>query len=157
MDIRLATRDDIDLLVQVRRDFNNELHPDAVEDHARFNGQFRAYLSSRIDSGQFSAVLGLVDDGQGRPELVSAAFLLEEDCPPDCSLPQGKLGKLINVYTYPPYRRQGYARQVLDALLAQARRWGFDAVELEATEMGRGVYDQIGFEPREYTLMRLTF
>ena len=67
----------------------------------------------------------------------------------------GRQGTLINVYTYPAYRRRGYGRQIVDAAIAQGRELDLDVIDLEATDMGRGVYAQTGFAVREFTPMRI--
>jgi len=150
MDIRLATVGDIDELIRVRQDFNDELHPRPDDLHAELADQLRTYLPERIASDQFAAVLGYVDG-----TLASAAFLLVIEYPANCPIPHGRVGLLLNVYTYPQYRRRGLGGQVVAAAIDRARELGLDAIDLEATDLGRGLYAQMGFEVRENTPMRL--
>ena len=150
LDVRLATEDDIETLVRLRRDFNDEWHPHTDEEQTFFAAQFRAYLKRGLDAGEFVGVLGFIGS-----ELASGAFLLIDDYPANCEIRHGRLGTLINVYTYPAYRRHGYGQQVTTAAIAKGRELGLDVIDLNATEMGRGVYEQVGFELRENVPMRL--
>ena len=58
----------------------------------------------------------------------------------------------MNMYTHPDYRRRGIAYQVLDLLVGEARKRGIDAVSLEATDMGRPLYEKYGFVPMEHEM-----
>lgn len=51
----------------------------------------------------------------------------------------------MNMYTHPEYRRRGIARQVLDKLVHKSREKGITAISLEATDMGRFLYQNYGF------------
>ena len=150
MEIRLASREDVETLVQLRMDFRNEMHPSTDAEAAAFDAQFRAYLAARLDTGRLAGILGFVGG-----EIASGAFLLVDDYPASCMIPHGRKGTLIYVYTYPAYRRRGYGRQIVDAAIAQGRELGLDVIDLDATDMGRGVYAQAGFEVREITPMRI--
>ena len=59
--------------------------------------------------------------------------------------PMGKKAYIMNMYTNPSYRRQGIAFKTLDLLVADARERGITAISLEATEMGRPLYEKYGF------------
>ena len=151
MEIRIATRDDIEALVLVRRAFRTELSPHSDEENQALDAQFRTYLSEKIESGQFVGVVGEVGT-----DVACAAFLLVEECPATREVPRGRLGKIINVYTYPRYRRQGYAAQIVGRIIAEARALSLDAIDLEATEIGRTVYERLGFSVRKFAPMRLS-
>ena len=49
------------------------------------------------------------------------------------------------VSTAPQHHRKGYARAVMDALLAETDKRGIEVVELHATPAGRHMYEQMGF------------
>jgi len=49
------------------------------------------------------------------------------------------------VSTAPQHYRKGYARAIMNALLAETDRRGIEVVELHATERGRHLYDDLGF------------
>lgn len=51
----------------------------------------------------------------------------------------------MNMYTAPEYRRRGIASRTLDLLVKEAKAQGVDCITLEATQMGRPVYEKYGF------------
>jgi GNAT superfamily N-acetyltransferase len=54
---------------------------------------------------------------------------------------------VVNVYTEVPHRGKGVARTLMNALIAWAEAEGFDRVVLHASDMGRGLYASLGFNP----------
>ena len=64
---------------------------------------------------------------------------------PTFSHPTGKRAHLMNVYTRSEYRRQGIARKMVNMLIDET--WKRDATEisLDATTMGRPLYESMGF------------
>ena len=59
--------------------------------------------------------------------------------------PTGKKAYIMNMYTAPEYRRQGIAFQTLDLLVKEAKEQGVLQIALEATDMGRPLYERYGF------------
>lgn len=64
---------------------------------------------------------------------------------PTCHNPSGHKAYIMNMYTDPAYRRRGVARGTLDRLVGEIRARGVAAISLEATEMGRPLYEKYGF------------
>ena len=59
--------------------------------------------------------------------------------------PSGNKAYIMNLYTRPAYRRQGIAAKTLDLLVHAAKHRGITAISLEATAMGRPLYEKYGF------------
>jgi predicted acetyltransferase len=57
----------------------------------------------------------------------------------------GRTGTVLNVYTYPQYRKQGYAKMIMKALLDDAKEMKLSVIELKATEAGYPLYRSVGF------------
>jgi len=53
--------------------------------------------------------------------IVSCAFLLVIEKPMSPAFINGKTGTILNVFTRESYRRKGYARKIMDVLLAEAK------------------------------------
>ena len=51
----------------------------------------------------------------------------------------------MNMYTAPEYRRQGIAFHTLDLLVKGAKEKGVSSISLEATDVGRPLYEKYGF------------
>ena len=58
----------------------------------------------------------------------------------------------MNMYTRPEYRRRGIAYHTLDLLVKEIRRRGILSISLEATDMGRPLYEKYGFLPMEHEM-----
>ena len=59
--------------------------------------------------------------------------------------PSGCKAYIMNMYTKPEYRRKGIANNTLKLLVEDARCRGINAISLEATRMGRPLYEKFGF------------
>lgn len=68
----------------------------------------------------------------------------------------GKTGTVLNVYTRPHYRRNGYAKHLMKMLLSDVADTNLSVVELKATEDGYNLYKSLGFEDMvtKYHLMK---
>ena len=63
--------------------------------------------------------------------------------------PTGKKAYIMNMYTAPEYRRQRIALHTLDLLVKDAKEQGVLQISLEATDMGRPLYEKYGFVKME--------
>lgn len=63
--------------------------------------------------------------------------------------PTGKRAYIMNMYTAPEYRRLGIALHTLDLLVKNAEEQGVSQIALEATDMGRPLYERYGFVKME--------
>lgn len=59
--------------------------------------------------------------------------------------PSGKKAYIMNMYTNPKYRRKGIAYKTLDMLIKDSKSKGIFSISLEATDMGRPLYEKYGF------------
>lgn len=91
-------------------------------------------------------------------EIAACAFLLVVEKPMSPSFITGKTGTVLNVYTKPIYRHKGYARQIMEKLLADAADKNLSVVELKSTENGYRLYQSVGFvdDISAYHLMKFT-
>lgn len=154
MKIRLATANDIDTLIKVRFDYflteNWELTP---EKKTLIYSQLKQYFTSHLNLDFFAA---FAEDASG--EIASAAFLAISEKPANLSFPTGKTGTILNVLTYPQYRRMGFATKVLVLLIKKAKSQNLSFIELSATDQGKPLYEKIGFQQStasHYTEMKL--
>ena len=63
--------------------------------------------------------------------------------------PTGKKAYIMNMYTASEYRRQGIAFHTLDLLVKDETNRRVSQIALEATEMGRPLYEKYGFVKME--------
>ena len=135
-----ASLSDIDALTELRMGYLREDSGFSDEKEAalireRLPEYFRAHLNRDL----FAYLI--------RREGIAAAcaFLLVVEKPMSPSFPNGKTGTVLNVYTLPSFRRRGYARGIMEALLEDAEKMGLSRVDLKATEAGYPLYRSVGF------------
>ena len=136
-----ASIQDAERLVQARIDYLTEDFGSLSEsDEAAIRERLPGYFKAHLNRDLFCYV---VRDGE---MIVACAFLLVVEKPMSPSFINGRTGTVLNVYTRPDYRRRGYGRAVMEALLADARAMGLCVVELKATDDGYPLYRSVGFE-----------
>lgn len=152
MEIRKATTEDIDRLVQVRLDYLRTDYGQLTEQQEQaIIEQLRDYFPKHIPMGDFIAFLAQEED-----RIVSVAFLVISEKPANLAFINGKSGTVLNVLTYPDYRRKGIAFQVLSALIQEAKNLGVSSINLSASKDGKPLYEKLGFKPSTaYSEMRL--
>lgn len=71
---------------------------------------------------------------------------------PTCDYPDGSSAYIMNMYTDPEFRRRGIAYAILDVLISECRARKVGRITLEATDMGRPLYEKYGFVKLEHEM-----
>lgn len=140
--IRETNPDDLEEILQHRRlMFLDMGHPEPVLDvivetcrphiqrylaDGSYRGWFAVAPDGRVASGVGLIITPLVS-GPLAPKNVNRAYLL-------------------NVYTYPEFRKQGLARALTQKAIDYCRSEGFKVLWLHASKFGRPLYESMGFE-----------
>lgn len=151
MNIYKATLDDINDLIQLRIDF---LKMDkgflSSKDETIIRKQLYNYFEKHIPLGDFIAMIGESDN-----KIAATAFLILQERPANPSFITGSAATLLNVMTYPEFRRKGIAMKVIQALINDAKLLGVSSIDLFSTEDGKELYKKLDFIEPAYTAMRL--
>jgi len=140
--IRETGPEDLEEILQHRRlMFLDMGHPEAVLDaivetcrphiqrylaEGSYRGWFAVSPDGRVGAGVGLIITPLVS-GPLAPENVNRAYLL-------------------NVYTYPEFRKRGLARELTQRAIDYCRAEGFKVLWLHASKYGRPLYESMGFE-----------
>ena len=138
---RKASIEDIDELVRTRimvLRAANKLSDH--EDMAVVEQESYAYYKRALECGEHIAYL-VYDNGT----FIGAGGVSFYQVMPTYHNPSGKKAYIMNMYTDSKYRRQGIAFHTLDLLIKDAREQGVSQIALEATDMGRPLYEKYGF------------
>lgn len=138
---RKADVSDIDILTSTRIEVlraANRLSDDVDMDNVRVASY--EYYRKALNDNSHTAYLVLDDD-----VFVGAGAISYYQVMPTYHNPSGIKGYIMNMYTKPDYRRKGIAFRTLELLVEDARYRGVSAISLEATEMGRPLYEKFGF------------
>lgn len=152
MIMRKATIDDIDILIKIRLDYLIADRGNLTEkEEAAIRIQLPTYYSNNINNN-FIAIFAEVDN-----KVVAAAFMAISEKPANPAFITGKTGTLLNVFTYPEYRRMGLATKVINQVIDEAKQLGVSSIDLSATADGKPLYEKLGFTERKskYTEMKL--
>ena len=80
-----------------------------------------------------------------RERIIGAGGVIFFRVMPTYHNPTGWKAYIMNMYTNPNYRRKGIAYHTLELLIEEAKNKGVKHISLEATDMGRFLYERYGF------------
>ncbi len=136
-----ATIDDLDILTATRIEVlrsANHLSDDV--DMSEVEKQSYDYYKKALAEETHIAYLVFDED-----IFVGAGGVSFFQVMPTYHNPSGNKAYIMNMYTKPEYRRQGIAFRTLDILISEIRNKGICSISLEATEMGKPLYEKYGF------------
>ena len=139
MEIRIADRKDIDLMMSSRLEMLKEVN--SLEAEYQYDEGFVEESRRYFLEGDQTTVLAL--DGE---KVVGCATICYITIMPTFSHPTGKRAHLMNVYTAKEYRMQGIGVKMVNMLIDDAWNKGATEISLDATEAGRPLYRKCGFE-----------
>ncbi len=141
MDYRKATIEDLDMLVETRIEVLRAANKlDASVDLTEVERQSRVYYSKALSDKTHTAYLVFDED-----RFVGAGGVSYYKVMPTYHNPSGEKAYIMNMYTAPDHRRRGIAYRTLELLVEDAKSRGVNAISLEATDMGRPLYEKYGF------------
>ena len=143
-----ATIEELELLTETRIEVlraANQLSED--EDMTEVREQSYRYYKKALDDGTHIAYLIFAGE-----DFAGAGGVSFFQVMPTYHNPTGRKAYIMNMYTKPEYRRQGIAYKTLDLLVKEAKSRGITAISLEATDMGRPLYEKYGFVKMEHEM-----
>ncbi len=145
MDIVLKRAEikDAELLAEMRLEMRRERETTvcAVTEESFFD-QNRDFFRTHVADGSFIAYIAWDGD-----RAAACSGLSLQVHPPTYRNPTGKQGYITNIYTRPTWRRMGLAQRLMDELIEEAKRKGCAQLFLNASPMGRSLYEKMGFLP----------
>ena len=142
MEIRIADKQDIDLMMSSRLEMLKEVN--SLDADYRYSESFVEESRRYFHEGDQTTVLAL--DGE---IVIGCATICYFSVMPTFSHPSGKRAHLMNVYTAKKYRKQGIGMKMVNILIDDAWNKGATEISLDATEAGRPLYKKCGFEDSE--------
>lgn len=136
---RIATNDDIELLMNSRLEMLRVVNG-LSEDYV-YSDEIVRESRDYFLNGDHLTVLA-IDGG----EVIGCASMSFMWIMPTFSHPTGRRAHLMNVYTRNEYRRQGIARKMVEMLIDETWKRGATEISLDATVMGRPLYESLGFK-----------
>lgn len=136
-----ASIDDLDILTETRIEVLRAANglPEGTDMDEVKRQTIRYYKKALLDG---THIAYLVFDGEFFAGAGGVSFF---QVMPTYHNPSGEKAYIMNMYTRPEYRRRGVAYKTLDMLVQDALNRGVTAISLEATDMGRPLYERYGF------------
>lgn len=142
IEYRKATIDEGYLLAKIRVDFLVEANNINSEDEKTLMLKNNIkFLSHSLADGSFASWVA-VEDG----DIIATSGVSFYTLPPNKKCPDGKVAYISNMFTYPKYRNQGIASKLFDLTIEEVKRHGCVKILLNATDMGRPIYEKFGFK-----------
>mgnify|MGYP000943019109 CR=1 FL=1 len=145
LNIRLATKDEINILADLRMDFllettNKKMSVDFKENTIN-------YMQKHFDDNSFFCFVA-----ERNNKIISTVMICFYNHLPKANNPTGKIGYLFNVYTLSKYRSSGIGAKVLKATLDLAKELGINEVFIKAEFKAMPLYKRIGFRHAEQNM-----
>jgi len=136
---RKTTKADMKILMKLRLEMLREVN--GLSGEYEYDENFIFESRRYFESGEQTTVIA--SDGE---TLVGCASLSYTWIMPTFSHPTGNRAHLMNVYTRADYRRRGISKKMVEILIDEAKENGVTEISLDATEMGRPLYESLGFK-----------
>ncbi len=136
---RKTTKADMKILMKLRLEMLREVN--GLSGEYEYDENFIFESRRYFELGEQTTVIA--SDGE---TLVGCASLSYTWIMPTFSHPTGNRAHLMNVYTRADYRRRGISKKMVEILIDEAKENGVTEISLDATEMGRPLYESLGFK-----------
>lgn len=142
--IRQAGINDLDFLIEYRLRFLNEVpgQEHTVKDELFLRNSLREYFITALADKSYVAFIA---EYENTP--VSFGGLVIRSQPGNYTLPMGKTGYILSMYTLPEYRNNGIGGLIFKRLIEYGKQINLDRLELHATKDGEPIYRNNGFMP----------
>ena len=142
MKFKKASLSDLEILVSTRVNVLRSANQlDLSVDMKEVEKSSRLYYQEALASDNHTAFLVYNADDN----VIGAGAVSYYQVMPTYHNPSGKKAYIMNMYVAPEHRRKGIATKLLDLLIADSKKRGIDHIMLEATQMGRKLYENYGF------------
>ncbi|MCL2773510.1 MAG: GNAT family N-acetyltransferase [Oscillospiraceae bacterium] len=139
---RKATINDADNLAKIRSIFlleANDVHSETERE--KMETANKIYFETALADDSFAAWLALDDD-----KIIATSGLSFSVVPPSFRCPDGRVAYIMNMFTFPDYRKQDIGSELFKRIVEEAKNRGYKKITLNATDMGRPLYEKYGFK-----------
>lgn len=152
MNYRYADKRDIDFLVKSRLEFTYEMRNKQMEtssqEYEKLKENCERYFQCALAEDTCDVILA-EEDGK----CVGTGIIFYYFSVPSAFNMEGKNAYITSLYVKPEYRKQGIGNTILKRLIQSASRRGYDIVMLSASELGKPMYEKLGFREIENNMI----
>ena len=142
---------DLDLFVKLRLDFLLEVIEN-IDDKTieEIKNALNKYFIEQIPKNKFIGIICEYNE-----KTISTAFMAINEKPANPNFVNGKIGTILNVYTYPEYRKNGISTKIMEIIIEEAKNQNISEIDLLAREIGENIYRKLGFKESGMKYMKL--
>lgn len=145
MNYRHAGKQDLNLLVESRLQFTYGMRDIQVEssdkEYEKLKENCERYFRCALEEDTCDVILA-----EENGECVATGIIFYYLSVPSVFNVAGKNAYITSLYVKPEYRRLGIGTTILKHLINCASQRGYDIVMLSASELGKPIYEKIGFQ-----------
>jgi GNAT superfamily N-acetyltransferase len=108
------------------------------------------WTAGKLREGSYAGWIAEEDD-----RIVGGAGLWFMEFPPHWMHPEPMRGYLLNFYVAPEARGQGLAKKFVALAVDECKRRGLHVATLHASNMGRPIYESLGWQDSTEMMLRL--
>ncbi|PAD88479.1 GNAT family N-acetyltransferase [Niallia circulans] len=138
MEYRKATREDINLLMELRK---FQLVDEGITADKDIDYELEDFFQRKLAEGSLIQWLVMEEN-----EIIATGAIVIYEFPPTYTNKSGKKAYVTNMYTKNAYRGKGIATTLLTKLVEEAKSLGIKKIWLGASKLGRPVYKKFGFK-----------
>jgi GNAT superfamily N-acetyltransferase len=140
-DVRPASEADVPELVRLRRMMFEGMGVDDSDQLDALGAAAEAYFAEAVPGGGFHAWLAVTCTGLA----IGAGGVVLDQHPPSPGNLSGQVATIMNLVTDQHHRRRGIARRIMEVIIDWLAERGIQWVSLHATDVGRPLYEELGF------------
>lgn len=137
IEYKRLTKNELDIYIEMRI---NQLKEEGATEDIDLTPALKDYYNRHMADGTFVSWLA-IDNGK----IIGTSGMSFVEKPPYFGCPSGKIGLVSSMFTNPDYRRMGIAKELLDRVIEEARKYGCGTIQVTASDMGVKLYSAYGF------------
>ena len=139
---RKAVLSDAEKLAEIRSYFLKEMKNETSdEDRIIFEQATLEYFRKALCDNTFISWIALDDK-----VIIATSGLSFSVVPPFPDVLDGKVAYVMNMYTFPNYRNRGIGTELFKKIVDEAKQLGYKKITLNASNMGKPLYEKYGFK-----------
>lgn len=137
IEYKRLTKNELDIYIEMRI---NQLREEGATEDIDLTPALKDYYNRHMADGTFVSWLA-IDNGK----IIGTSGMSFVEKPPYFGCPSGTIGLVSSMFTNPDYRRMGIAKELLDRVIEEARKYGCGTIQVTASDMGVKLYSAYGF------------
>jgi GNAT superfamily N-acetyltransferase len=141
--VQYATLKDTEVLVRHRLSMWCDILSEPVMPATGIEERTLEWIRRKLSSGELVGLMAKTEEGQ----VAGSGCIWIREQPP---LPISRFLEvpyLMSLYTEREFRRRGVASLIIETVISWCRAYGYDRVNLDASEAGKSLYENFGFKP----------